>query len=637
MRVRGTWVAGSTPEALARRASPSGSRRAVGGCAAPLAGESVDPGPAKIAAIVAMRGADADARLRGLEARRAAARPVLGALAVAFLDGRHFEALGYRCVGDWSRERIGVGARTLREWARVWRGLAELPRMRAAVLAGEVSWTVARRALRHVTRENEAECVETLRGRTVRAAEAILAAYEAANEAANEAEEVASDAFIEPTEGDRVVVRLGASPRSAAKWAEALELARRWAGEALPVWGCAEAIAAEGASAWGVGELAETAHAQETANAKETANVRGRPVRTPVAGHPEENGLREVAWPHLRWRSPAPVANGFLDEIGEGLQHCDAQQLDARFRRVVASLQEVDFELGRLLRQVLERRLHLELGFTSFERYVSERLDLSGRTARRMVALARAEHRAPAVASAFREGRVHAFQGQVLLRATEREPTAEAQSRWVAHAARVTLRRLEDDAGATPRTAIAFTAPREVAELFLAMVARAGGLEALLDHAIATWLEAGRAFRDYADFERDGWRCTVPGCTARRNLQSHHIRFRSAGGPDVPWNRTTLCASHHQRGVHEGRIAIRIEFATDDRAPGRPPARAPGRPPARAPGGAPTRAPTSAPTSAPTRAPTSAPTSAPTTITGRAPDGLIYTLGSERYRSGDLR
>jgi hypothetical protein len=96
-----------------------------------------------------------------------------------------------------------------------------------------------------------------------------------------------------------------------------------------------------------------------------------------------------------------------------------------------------------------------------------------------------------------------------------------------------------------------------VAALFLTMLARAGSLEALLAHAITSWAEHGSRFRDPADFERDGWRCTVPACTARRNLQSHHIVFLSAGGPDASWNRTTLCAWHHQRGVHGGLVGIR--------------------------------------------------------------------------------
>jgi hypothetical protein len=89
----------------------------------------------------------------------------------------------------------------------------------------------------------------------------------------------------------------------------------------------------------------------------------------------------------------------------------------------------------------------------------------------------------------------------------------------------------------------------------------------------------GAQFHDYADFERDGYRCTVPACTARRNLQSHHIHFRSAEGPDVAWNRSTLCAYHHHREVHAGSLAIR----------------------------------------------------------GRAPDGLVYTLGAGRFGAGDVK
>jgi hypothetical protein len=73
-------------------------------------------------------------------------------------------------------------------------------------------------------------------------------------------------------------------------------------------------------------------------------------------------------------------------------------------------------------------------------------------------------------------------------------------------AERVTLRRLEDD---VPQWKVEFRAPREVAELFGAFVERVG-LEAMLDHAISTWLQAERAFRDYADFERDGFAARCP-------------------------------------------------------------------------------------------------------------------------------
>ena len=101
----------------------------------------------------------------------------------------------------------------------------------------------------------------------------------------------------------------------------------------------------------------------------------------------------------------------------------------------------------------------------------------SPRTARRLVRLARAEHGALGVAGAFREGRITLFQVEVLLRGESPEVLETAL--------RVTLRRLEDEV--LPRR-VAFWAPREVAAMFEALVARVG-LEAMLDHAIATWLD----------------------------------------------------------------------------------------------------------------------------------------------------
>jgi len=90
---------------------------------------------------------------------------------------------------------------------------------------------------------------------------------------------------------------------------------------------------------------------------------------------------------------------------------------------------------------------------------------------------------------------------------------------------------------------------------------RAEALEAILDHVLATWAAAGLGGRraippEHRVFARDGWRCVVPGCTSHRNLQAHHVRFRSAGGSDALFNLATLCAAHHQRGVHGGHLRI---------------------------------------------------------------------------------
>jgi hypothetical protein len=60
--------------------------------------------------------------------------------------------------------------------------------------------------------------------------------------------------------------------------------------------------------------------------------------------------------------------------------------------------------------------------------------------------------------------------------------------------------------------------------------------------------------RRYRIFERDGWRCRVPGCTSRRHLQVHHIDFRSHGGTDDDANLAVLCAAHHLQGIHRNRL-----------------------------------------------------------------------------------
>ena len=62
-------------------------------------GAAAPVGRTSVAALVFLRGRDADGRLRELGAQRAQVRPVLGAVAAALLDRRGFEPLGFRCLG----------------------------------------------------------------------------------------------------------------------------------------------------------------------------------------------------------------------------------------------------------------------------------------------------------------------------------------------------------------------------------------------------------------------------------------------------------------------------------------------------------------------------------------------------------
>jgi hypothetical protein len=77
----------------------------------------------------------------------------------------------------------------------------------------------------------------------------------------------------------------------------------------------------------------------------------------------------------------------------------------------------------------------------------------------------------------------------------------------------------------------------------------------MLDHVLSTWGAVdAKVAAAHRVFARDGWRCTVPGCTSMQNLHDHHIRFRSAGGSNDLDNRSTVCAAHHLRGIHAGLV-----------------------------------------------------------------------------------
>jgi hypothetical protein len=79
-------------------------------------------------------------------------------------------------------------------------------------------------------------------------------------------------------------------------------------------------------------------------------------------------------------------------------------------------------------------------------------------------------------------------------------------------------------------------------------------LEMLLDEFVRSYAEVAATMRaSYPLFERDGWRCSVPGCSAHGPLHLHHIVFRAHGGGDEPGNLSTLCAFHH-KALHDGWI-----------------------------------------------------------------------------------
>ena len=52
--------------------------------------------------------------------------------------------------------------------------------------------------------------------------------------------------------------------------------------------------------------------------------------------------------------------------------------------------------------------------------------------------------------------------------------------------------------------------------------------------------------------QRDAWRCQR--CGSLRNLEVHHVRFRSSLGDDSEENLITLCGSCHR--CHHGGLSV---------------------------------------------------------------------------------
>ncbi|MHC9539196.1 MAG: HNH endonuclease [Vulcanimicrobiota bacterium] len=83
-------------------------------------------------------------------------------------------------------------------------------------------------------------------------------------------------------------------------------------------------------------------------------------------------------------------------------------------------------------------------------------------------------------------------------------------------------------------------------------------LVALLQDYLLTERIHLKVASNYAILKRDHFQCQVPGCKCRRNLQVHHIIWRSKGGSDEHFNLITLCKAHHKHILHD-MMALKIE------------------------------------------------------------------------------
>ena len=558
---------------------------------------------------------DPERRLAALARAAAPLRRVVAALAGCLVERRAWERLGYARLGDYARERLGLSARSLQELARVDRQLAGLPRLEAALVASELPWSKVRLLARFAARGDEAVWIARARGTSCRRLERDVRAVDrgsleagALDSRAPECDEEGND--LEPAER----LRIRAPARLCFKWQRTREHAARVAGERIAGGTLLEMITAETLSALPLDAAAGAADAPAAgvswSDAERATRSSPRSSTRPAEPGPEPPGGGD----------PGPDPDDaeipiFLRGLVADLDSADAFALDARLRRAVRLEQRLDAEIAPLLRHVTASAYAWRVRYRTLAAYAREHLGMSPRKARALLRLERVSDVCPALRAAYREGRLSWVQAQVLAPLLVAGVEGDWREVWVRFAEAVTVRRLEEvvdaallrretdhaawrrdldrperfaaegqtcarptepgsdtEAGrsALDGCSLTVTAPRDVARLFRAVLctvrralerergqlpSEAEALDRMLDHALATWGAPLR--RRYRVFDRDGWRCTAPGCTSRRNLHAHHIVFRSAGGGDELANQTTLCAYHHQRGVHAGTVHLR--------------------------------------------------------------------------------
>ncbi len=554
-----------------------------------------------------------DIELRVACRMEAAARRELGDAARGLLQRRAYRSLGFVRLSDYARERLGVSARTVQEAAWVATHLDALPAVATAFNRSDISWTRARALCGVASPDNEDHWLALARQCSVEDFKRLVESTRPPRDVPADPDDDADQLDGEPA----LRLRFACPARLRALWRRTLELASRAAGEPLSDWRAAEIIAAEGFSGRPAGAslgeralLASIRRAARERRSTEKGSVTDRPAAVDAAVISEEPTAEEPTATEPPAADPAVTPPPLVPPT-----HAHPFALDARLVAAARAVGTNEPQIGHLLRIVVGHRFYRLFGFASVDAYVRERLGISTRKAWALLKLEKATRRSDAFARAYHDGTLPWARALALLPVVDRENAAAWVGRaetvtvrrlcdevsWVLQA-RDTVgtdmsldpppldSRLTFPVDAPPPTPAAassgaalqigarfdarmlrqlsevcdveiqFRAPASVVALFRDVLdafaspgaPRWAALEGLLRHVIEYW-EATPRHRDPI-FARDGWRCAVPACSSRRNLNDHHILFRSRGGTNARWNRIAICAAHHLHGIHDATI-----------------------------------------------------------------------------------
>lgn len=532
--------------------------------------------------------------------------------------GSGYLDLGFARLSDYARERLGLTARRVQTLLGLARRLGPLRRVAAAYESGVLSQSQAALVARVAVASDQERWILRAKSLTVRRLTQEVLEALTQREGGMRAEvagvpDVGAIAMACDEEDAGETVAWSGPARLRPLWDEALELARRSGGVDEPTHGCVEFIAADflaGApdgprvpaacpvvgkqGGPGAAEPDGTDLFEAILGAIEPKTPRGADADRLEASLPDAviEGLNDtprlidlrlrrlvalrqnLAWHQGRLLRVMAARRlyrhlGFLSfsrycQERAGLSARRAWQLVALDRRLVSlprlaaayrtgelswvrasaiagiATEATEADWMRVARSVTVRRLRAEVG----------------------LAMAVQGARPPGLAS---DGRVQLSAPRAAGAGETRAGETGAAETGAAETA------LSDGEG---RVQIRFWAPLEVASLWRQAIAasrvalgreRAADVagpaewecvEHVLEAFVAAWSVRKTAAwqRRYRIFERDGWRCRVPGCSSRANLQVHHVVFRSQGGGEDDGNLVTLCATHHLRGIHQGRL-----------------------------------------------------------------------------------
>jgi hypothetical protein len=512
-------AAAAGPSANARPRPPTGPREGV----CPFAAGDAEAARRAVARRV-------DEALAGLAREEARCRLALGRLCRALLLRRAYDGLGFVRVGDYARERLGLSAREVQCLVQVGWRLEQLPATADAFARGALSWTQVRALVRVAALATEAAWIERARGLTARELEDVVDEACGGRRARGGRHRTGGDAppdrsqdagappgpsqdagapppldAVAAAAGDdaglvdgepAARLRLHCPRRVRALWRATVELARRVAGEPLPLWQAAEAIAAEGlsgaprssaaadlrqddlqtthverlsgtsrpsATGWPAERLDDRGgatlacgHDDAAGRGRRHPRRRSRRARTRVARHGNGHARTargvaasasdalgaDVAGALAAASSAWPETAGpGVEELARDAASLDAFALDARLRAVMDVMRTIDARTARLLRVLADARLYALRGFPSLSRYVDDRLGICRRKAWALLAVERASAAAPALAEAWRAGAIS------WLRALTIRPVLYpgVDAAWVIRAREVVLRRLVDE------------------------------------------------------------------------------------------------------------------------------------------------------------------------------------------------